>query len=241
MPFITLTGADDSTPQEALWRLAKTSDFDTDKQPEIEFGILYSASNQGIGRYPSFEWIEKLTEKINAETGPGFALHVCGRAVRDFLAGSGHVSEVASAFDRVQINFRSIDFTLTEIADCIRRNPSKTIITQHNEANRHLFQGLLNLGNHAVLFDESGGRGKSPGTWDGSLVAVDCGYAGGLGPDNLAAELPKIHAAADGMPYWVDMEGKLRNEHDQFDLKLAQQCLAIAGRFYREQITQEWQ
>lgn len=239
MPYITLTGADDTTQPEALWRLAESSNFGTSEQSNVEFGILYSVSNQGVGRYPSFEWIEKLTEKIKAGPGPGFSLHVCGRAVHDFIAGSGHVSEVASAFDRIQINFRSSDFTLAEIGSCISRNSSKTIITQRNEANRHLFRGLAHLNNHAVLFDESGGRGKSPETWDESLEVVNCGYAGGLGPDNLAAELPRIHAAAKGMPYWVDMEGKIRDENDRFDLNAAQQCLEIAGQFHQDCVVEQ--
>lgn len=240
MPFITLTGADDSTPQDALWALAKASTFGEENLSGIEWGILYSVSNQGEGRYPSFKWIERLAERLEVKpVGPSFALHVCGRAVGDFLYGRGHVSEIARAFNRIQINFRSQEFTVTEIEACIRRNHSKTIITQHNQANRGLWQVLAHLDNHAVLFDESGGRGKYPETWDESLEVVNCGYAGGLGPDNLAAELPRIHAAAKGMPYWVDMEGKIRDENDLFDLNAAQQCLEIAGQFHQDCVVEQ--
>lgn len=240
MPFITLTGADNSTPQDAFWALAKASTFGEENLSDIEWGILYSVSNQGTGRYPSFKWIERLAERIKVKpAGPSFALHVCGRAVGDFLYGRGHVTEVARAFNRIQINFRSQEFSLAEIEACIRRNASKTIITQHNEANRRLWQHMAHLDNHAVLFDESGGRGKAPMNRGPHLELVSCGYAGGLGPDNLAAELRRIQMASGGLPYWVDMEGKLRNEQDQFDVERAAQCLDIAGRFFLDHVADE--
>lgn len=237
MPFITLTGADDSTPHDSLWHLAENCHIGDFKHGNVEWGILYSASNQGTGRYPSFRWIEEIAETIKASSaGPSFALHVCGRAVHDFLAGRGHVSEVATAFHRIQVNFRSTEFEVHEIQACLRRNPFKTIITQHNDANRDLWQALKGIDNHAVLFDKSGGRGQSPDSWAAPLPGVACGYAGGLGPDNLAVELPRVHAVANGLPFWTDMEGKLRDENDRFDLGRARQCLEIAGQFYREQV-----
>lgn len=202
-PLITLTGADDSIPHEALWHLAEKSDVGS-----IEWGILYSATQQGVGRYPSFKWIEELAETIRVAPGPSFALHVCGRAVRDFLAGSGHVTEVASAFNRIQLNFRSSEYAIEEIRPCLRRNGLKTIITQRNDANRDLWKALKGFDNHAVLFDKSGGRGQSP----------EEGWA----------------------PFWVDMEGKLRNEHDRFDIERAARCLEIAGQYERKYVVDEF-
>ena len=55
------------------------------------------------------------------------------------------------------------------------------------------------------------------------------GYAGGLGPDNLAVELASIKAVASS-GWWVDMESKLRDEHDKFDVGRAEQCAAIFER-----------
>jgi len=87
------------------------------------------------------------------------------------------------------------------------------------------------LPNHAILFDASGGHGVSPEYWPAHLPDKSCGYAGGLGPDNLARELPRIQEAAGQGPYWIDMEGKLRNEADRFDLARARLCLAACRQF----------
>jgi hypothetical protein len=50
------------------------------------------------------------------------------------------------------------------------------------------------------------------------------GYAGGLGPDNIATELVKIRPSASSI-WWLDMEGKLRID-DWFSVDLANQCVS---------------
>ncbi len=105
------------------------------------------------------------------------------------------------------------------------------IITQHNSANHSLLNVLSGTPNHAVLFDESGGQGISPAAWPLPHSGKKCGYAGGLGVDNLAGEIPRIQLAAAGAPFWIDMEAKLRNERDQFDLSIAQCCIEICRAY----------
>lgn len=39
--------------------------------------------------------------------------------------------------------------------------------------------------------------------------AIGGGYAGGVGPNNLVTELPRICVAANCQPHWIDMKGKL--------------------------------
>lgn len=229
MSFITFTGADDSISPETLLDVAASSSIGV---RNVEWGILYSLSNQGAGRFPSLRWIDALVHQITPD-GPSFALHVCGQAVYDLLAGRGHISELAGSFNRVQINFRAENHAIEDVRACLLRNPGTTFITQYNDANRGLWESLAGIPNHAVLFDASGGRGRSPDTWRHPLPGVPCGYAGGLGPDNLATELPRIHAAAGGSRFWIDMEGKLRDEGDKFSLVSARRCLDIAGEFLR--------
>lgn len=234
MSYITLTGADNSTTHDDLWRVADQYRFGL-----VEWGVLYSASNQGEGRYPSFDWIELLSDRLGNPSArtPAFALHVCGgKAVSDFLAGTGHVCEVARNFKRVQVNFRHESFALDQVERAIRRNLGKQVITQHNHVNAGLWKLLAGHRNHAVLFDASGGRGVAPEYWPTPLDGVGCGYAGGLGPDNLSGELPRIHGAASGKEYWIDMESKVRNASDQFDLDLAKRCLDIASEFHLQNV-----
>lgn len=243
-PFCTLTGADEHINPDDLWSLSM-------RFPFVEWGILYSNNRQGDGRYPSFEWINALVKKNGAPAVrgklPNFALHICGGAVHEFIAdphGSA-VGKVVSGggFQRVQLNFniqrKSIDMVnLRRALDLCR---AKTIITQHNDNNQGVWRCLGGMRNHAVLFDASGGSGRECAHWPEPLVKSNpglgeeeypvCGYAGGLGPDNVAENLLRIHAAADGHPYWIDMEGRLRDKNDLFDLAVCQQVLQITRGF----------
>jgi len=124
-----------------------------------------------------------------------------------------------SGFQRIQVN------GLLEIPDVrhlCRLYPRHTIITQHTPKNRYLM--AVNAENHVLLVDGSGGRGISPESWRQPDTAKVVGFAGGLGPDNLADELQTISRIARP-GWWVDMEGKLRVD-DWFSLELAGQCCA---------------
>jgi hypothetical protein len=225
LDFCTLTGADNSTDQRDLFRLST-------EYPFGEWGVLFHDEQQGNGRYPSLAWIEDLCHQMRQFQSARFALHVCGhRAILDFLNGVGDVSLLALHFPRVQLNLNASTVDIRRLADAIQRHPERIHITQHNDVNKYLWLELRELRNHAVLFDESGGRGISPTNWSTPLPAKSCGYAGGLGPDNLEQELPRIARAASMMPFWIDMEGKLRDNLDQFDVSVARQCLSLCSEF----------
>jgi phosphoribosylanthranilate isomerase len=70
------------------------------------------------------------------------------------------------------------------------------------------------------LFDTSGGAGVLPNRWPGAWPGRYCGYAGGLGPDNVVEQLTRIRIAAnEGERFWIDMERRVRSDDDeQFDL-----------------------
>lgn len=224
----TLTGIDDYTPIQELLDLGEAYPF-------AEFGILYSEQKQGTGRYRRISSIEPYIDYLNeSRNRPGLSLHICGRAVGRFLREEDwHLSNLAEKFDRVQLNLRANEFDISVISNAILHWP-KPIITQHNESNKSLVNNIRSYPNHQILFDKSGGRGISPRWWPPSMVGRTCGYAGGLGPDNLSKELPKIEHASFGGPYWVDMEGKLRDMEDRFDLQKAEACLSIVAEFLKE-------
>lgn len=218
-PDITLTGADSSIDHAELFRLS--AEF-----PLVEWGVLYHQERQGNGRYPTFEWITTLCKQMSAHSGARVALHVCGRgAINEFFLGTGAVSQVVGFFGRIQLNLTAANIEPALLVDAIARYPNKVIITQHNAANESLLEVLRGLPNHALLFDQSGGRGISPAFWPAPLPGKSTfGYAGGLGPDNLGIELPRIQRAAGLSPFWIDIEEKLRTG-DLFDLSLARRCL----------------
>ena len=60
-------------------------------------------------------------------------------------------------------------------------------------------------------------------------TGVKFGYAGGLGPKNLKAQITKMAVAAPGETIWVDMESSLRTAledgADIFDLNKCMSCV----------------
>lgn len=130
----------------------------------------------------------------------------------------------------MQLNFnQSRDaLDLDALAALLQRYPTLTFIVQENTGNSGVSGRLAAHLNFAVLFDSSGGMGVECDAWPSPLPGIQCGYAGGLGPDNLAKEVPRIRVACAGRSHWIDMEGKLRAEGDVFDLGRAEASLIAA-------------
>lgn len=209
---LTLTGADERTPIAELIRLADAG---------VEIGILYTHSPDGRNRYPSWDWIEAAV----ATLGSRAAIHVCGARAREEGVG-GFLSRVLERVGRIQVNGYVSVYALP--AYCASQS-KHTIITQHTERNAGL--ALLDVHHHSLLVDASGGRGILPGKWERPVTPKAVGFAGGLTPENLAAELPKIAAAAGGAAgTWVDMESGLRTD-DWFDVAKAWECVRIVREF----------
>lgn len=123
-------------------------------------------------------------------------------------------------FRRIQVNGR-VEAAEAEMLCALY--PRHIILTQHHLGSAHLLD--VPSKNHALLIDASGGRGESPETWIQPITEKAVGFAGGLGPANLASELQTIREISRA-GWWVDMEGKLRVE-DWFSVERAQECAAI--------------
>ena len=223
--FCTLTGVDESTSLPRLSRLSRSF-------PIAEWGVLFSRSKmkseEGQGRYPRVEWIRRFTDhakKHNLRT----ALHVCGADVEALLKGDPELVSLASGFQRIQMNFTAerelIGGHLPAhcVIDFIREHELQSragrVIIQYNSNNAEFCRGLSGGAGIDYLVDASGGRGLVPKEWpdQNQLFGMRCGYAGGLGPDNVIAELDRIQKSAAGKSFWIDMESKLRVD-DRFDL-----------------------
>lgn len=103
--------------------------------------------------------------------------------------------------------------------DDIAEALDKPIITQHNAANVHVHEDLGSPV-HQVLFDASGGARDPAGQ-----------LAGGLGPENVFAELDAIATACQGQRFWIDMESRVRTVQDVFDLDACAQVLTQVNRW----------
>jgi hypothetical protein len=227
LALCSLTGIDETTP---LVELAVVSDM----YPYAEWGFLYSTKRQGTpGRYPSVARMQRAFGELPPYVR--VALHVGGAGVAQLLDGEQVVCEllerVRARGGRVQLNFDASrgEVDLSRLRQFILARPALAFITQHNESNKTLAHVLADVANHAILFDSSLGRGISPQAWQRPMDSVPCGYAGGLGPENLSQQLPRIYAAAGQAEFWIDMEERLRDEHDRFSMTLARKCLEIVS------------
>jgi hypothetical protein len=261
---VTITGADDSIQATDLIGL-------TEEFPFVEWGILVSQSSTGQPRFPSGHWLTGLSLLTRVPHQLPLALHVCGKWTRQALLGiDGLPDGLLQGYARVQLNFH---------AERTKCDPARFAAVlrmwrEHHYVKQVIFQLDGQLGNKHMaavqaefdpdfdyvqcvpLFDTSGGAGVLPQEWpqpyeyDHMEELEYHGYAGGLGPDNLEEQLPRIMEAASnpkpieldglGEPHcgsspcriWIDMETKVRSKGDcQFDLAKVRRCLEIAAPY----------
>lgn len=227
--FCTLTGVDAQTDLLRIAEMGKLFPFS-------EWGVLFNPAE--VGKDPRYTDLDSVwsTGKFLQKLGVNCAVHLCGRAVRQFVQGDLLTRTLTQPFGRVQLNLLAKRFTVDELsalADRVQReNPGQRLILQMNRANAALCQELAGKEPFEFLFDSSGGRGLERTDWPSlalpdanGLKGAACGFAGGLGPDNISDQFARIQAAAAGRPFWVDMEGKLRNADNAFDLDKAEVVL----------------
>lgn len=236
---VTITGANSINQAELvdIWT----------EYPFVEWGILIG-SNTGP-RFPAHQWIRDLVAAREAtENRMRLSLHVCGKYLRDIANGGtllmDDLGPALPAFQRVQLNWHGEhepqstgEKVLSAFCKMDVFGWDPTIIFQFDGVNDSLFMPASRRFQCAGLFDRSHGAGVLPSEWPQAHLEIQSGWAGGLGADNLAEELPKIDLKAwNGVDYWVDMESKVRlkNDADISVVKVAK-CLEIAKAFINAQ------
>lgn len=210
---ITMTGVDASTD---LFMLPE----------DIEIGVLYTATPKGRRRYPESHEIVLMMTYMQGQ-GRRIALHVCGKTARDELINSKLIF-LTDRVQRIQVNgILDAEYVRT----VCRMHWKKNIIVQANEKNLRLCD--IDEPNLSMLVDSSGGRGVSPVEWIRPDTELPVGFAGGLGPHNMAKELPRIIEVATG-DWWIDMEGQIRSDDDQFDVFKAIEVVRIAEEIWQQ-------
>lgn len=201
---ITVTGADERTPTSELLGLSRISE-------RVEIGLLYSETPEGRNRYPSVDWLRVTVEAL----GERCAVHVCGTQAREHvLSGPRWITRAG----RVQFNGW---YAPVELKSALQHYQS--IIVQHDCEKRPDYTAYP-LDGLSLLVDASGGRGILPARWERPDTSKPVGFAGGLGPNSLAVELPRIAKVAVE-PWWVDCEGRLRTADDWFDVVAAERSI----------------
>lgn len=247
---VTLTGADDSIDPDKLEEISQ-------EYPYVEFGILFSKSQEGSPRFPSKKWVEKLIARDKAAQ-MCLSAHLCGSWVRSLLEEGRwkwieRFSHNTIFFNRIQLNFHADLHKIQSLKflRALRQEDLVQYIFQLDNVNNDVLSFVRQAKIDAVgLFDTSGGAGILPVSWPEPIKENDLpiysGYAGGLSVENLKENLEKITDIADkNSQIWIDVETKLRSEDDrQFDLDKVVKFLEIAKPFvdqdavkYRKKVT----
>lgn len=227
----TFTGVDSKTD---LGRVAELSAL----YPFLEFGVLLSRTPEDKDpRYPVFAEIERIVGTLSGKSK--LALHVCGRAVGEFVRapedylGRDIEDLVGAGIGRIQLNFNfeRAGLSLKELNGAVRRTGAE-VITQHFPANSAVSEGISEP-NHHVLYDASGGRGVVAAGYGKPFAGKYTGYAGGIGPENALAAVKAIQAVIGEDDVWIDMESRIRTD-GYLDLdkceKVAASIAPILGR-----------
>ena len=223
LQYVSITGPDDKVFVEDLNAIA--AEF-----PFVEWAILLLPGEEGTPRVPSQKWIERFVTECETVNK---AMHLCGGAFLGFIEDRQDILNLMYGFKRVQLNleFGNVEgkYDVAALLKQIARYPEFEFIIQYTDKRKALLSGLRDIPNHSILFDASAGRGVSPDAWPAPLEGHFCGYAGGINPDNVAANLDKI-AAAGAQDTWIDMESGVRT-NDRFDLEKVRRVLEISAPF----------
>lgn len=242
---VTITGADDTTDISEMLQLS--GEF-----PFLEWGVLIKNRDCiDAPRFPSHDWQQELWNGMLAcVTNLQLSMHLCGQGVSDLLTGDLDWELIhpglLDAAGRMQINTHANTYEITDAFfaqmtlrsrytpawNRCGRSLGRNFIFQLDGVNDFLLNAAhdLNMFQAAGLHDLSHGQGHTPSAWPGS--SGNRGYAGGLGPDNLIAQLPLIEAAAHGHSYWIDMESNARTDDGlRLDMDKVRCVLELCDRF----------
>jgi phosphoribosylanthranilate isomerase len=222
--YCSLTGADDAVDIADLSALA--ADF-----PFVETAILLMPERMGQPRFPTAPWIRDFAAQY---TGEHRAMHLCGEGLFGFLADDPAVLGLMRGFQRIQLNLTFADagtrITPEALAAHARKYAAHQFIIQYGPQHGHYLPHFADVKNHALLFDDSAGRGIAPDRWPAPLPGHFCGYAGGLNPENLDRHLDLINDAAGDTLVWIDMESGIRTD-DRYDIAKCRRVLEIASEY----------
>lgn len=238
-------GADDSVNPEHLQVLSIHYSW-------IEWGILFRPDKEGEPRYASSEWVSKLC-KINKDTGGMMRLagHLCSSRCQEVLEGDstfikslsnlgfGRVQINATAANNVNVDKNKISYYVSNLKQCMNDVSELQFIIQCNEETKSIWSELIKdpPSNMSILYDASCGLGVLATSYQEPLTnpSIYCGYAGGIGPENVEEVLNKVATATKGKATWIDMESSIRvkisdkyvKDKDVFSLEKCFSCVII--------------
>lgn len=244
--FITCSGTNEFTDIRGLVELMQEFPLG-----EIAVQVSEKQSPAGGAR---IDWVQELSAYLKDNNiAINAALHVNRTWVEGLCRGIvvpelEYLLELRDIYDlplfkRLQLNFKlgrdnvcnDCDDTLVELQHCLKRR----FILSCNESNERLIRQLYLKGlRFDVLFDSSFGAGITPDSRrEPVFVDILQGYAGGITPDNVCAELDKIAKAVENAPtlgnVYIDAQKGLEDEQTHLSLDKCHAYLKNATRWYQ--------
>lgn len=241
---ITCSGPNEHTNKDELLTLLE-------EFPLAEIAVQVS-EKKCLKDMPRYQWIHNLQQMLMCERLIiNAAIHVNLQWCNDFAQGkiAPDLMKILSLrdyngdlfFKRVQLNF-TIGITETPqpemLYNVFRSLPQRRFIVPYNRETAEIVHDLYRMG--AVfdcLYDESFGKGIVPATREPAVFPdIVQGYAGGITPDNVEAELEKIVDAYARVPnvseVFIDAHKGLENAEKHFDIAKCRHYLQKATSWY---------
>lgn len=226
--ILTITGADDDIDPKDLTDISKEFPF-------VEWGILFSESQNGQKRYPSKLWREALYARCMSSDFPvNISAHVCGKMTDRVLEQQDLlVSELDIFYRRIQFN-RTNDSNQKALLKYISGTSTQCILPFNTNTKSVLESDIGDLTKRiSILYDASGGRGVSPDVWpEHNNNFLRCGYAGGINEENVEKHLETLTKRYGQAPFWIDLETGARDMENNFSLDIVNRILMKASRYH---------
>ena len=221
-----------------------------EKYPMVELGIQAHSGPMSYNG-PRNSWFKQIVYVCSQmPIQPNIALHInyewCDCMCRgiipleisDFVHARNKFTD-APVIKRIQLNIgdKTCLFNPDELAKLIKRQNDQEFILPYNKKVAPQIEQLKSTGaKFSLLFDGSYGAGIEPEKWQSPVYEdIPNGYAGGLGPGNVAKNLDKINnVVPKNYETWIDAEGRLRDEYATFSFSLN-----LAEKYIKEAIA--WQ
>ena len=226
--------------------------------PRVEIAIQAHPSKMSPGM-PRYQWTQELMQLVKGlqfynSRNINLAVHVnkewCAEIcktgkfpaeLQTILSQRYTLFPCKTVIGRIQLNIPADAVPKADVDNMIQlfdENRDYKFIIQYNRNTEDLVKKIryFSYVPFSTLYDASGGRGISPGTWrEPVFVSGDQGYSGGMSPENVAENLDKISAVVPfGRDVWIDAEGKLKTD-DKFDIGRAQQYIMNAENWLARQ------
>jgi len=223
--------------------------------PRAEIAVQCHPSKMSAGM-PRNTWFNELLHEANQTLRVNLAIHINCEWANDICA-NGKIPEIIlnwmkiekcynkPLIKRIQLNMpksTAKNINADALAQIIHDFPNNEFILQYNNNTKEAVEKLHQTGaKFSLLFDASGGTGKSPETWQAPIYETHpMGYSGGMSPTNVMRNLNKINALVPENRWaWIDAEGRLKSpmlfeEKPQFDVDIARAYVHRANMWQKQ-------